>query len=430
MINHMKKRLSILLCLCLLLAMVPAAMADETITISYYDWQLTESPAGDIIRKQLARYEELHPNVKIELQAVPTAERNDKFMAMVLGGAAPDIVHLNEGGMATFMPMNCLEPLNTYLEADADLREQLIPAMVDMASLDGTVFAIPHFASTHALLYNADHFRAAGLDPDNPPTTWAELLDTAKKLTLDTNGDGKIDQWGMGIMGAKVVSINYRYWWLLWGAGGDILNEAQTESLLGSEASEKAIAFYTDLYLKHKVVPPGVTDVDYTTVINDFTAGKTSMTVDGPWQLASIREGNPDMDLRAAVLPVMEEGYPKATTGGGGFLGVSKTSAHKDIAWDIIAFLSNAENQWEYASEGSFLPCRKDVNDRVLKEGDPLMGQFAQALEFTRLTPAVPQMSGIANLLAEEIQYVLIGEKTPHEAAESLGERATALLQE
>lgn len=60
------------------------------------------------------------------------------------------------------------------------------------------------------------------------PETWAELVDYAKKLTVDTDNDGEIDQWGMGIMGAKVVSINYRYWWLLWGAGGEILNEDMT----------------------------------------------------------------------------------------------------------------------------------------------------------------------------------------------------------
>ena len=426
----MKNWISILICLCLVASLVPAAMAEDTVTISYYDWQLTESPAGDIIREQLARYEELHPNVKIELQAVPTADRNDKLMAMILGGEMPDIVHMNEEGLATFTPMNCLEPLNEYLEADEDLSEQLIPAMVDMTTKDGLIYAIPHFASTHVLLYNADHFRATGLDPDDPPETWAELVDYAKKLTVDTDGDGEIDQWGMGIMGAKVVSINYRYWWLLWGAGGDILNEDMTASLLDSEASEKAIEFYTNLYLKEKVVPPGVTDVDYTTVINDFTAGKTSMTVDGPWQISSIREGNPDIDLRAAVLPVMEEGYPKATTGGGGFLGVSAQSENKEIAWDIIRFLSSAENQWEYASEGNFLPCRQDVSDRVMAEGDPLMGEFTKALAYTRLTPAIPQMTGISNLLAEELQFVLIGEKTPHEAAQSLGQRATALLQE
>lgn len=162
----MKNAISLLVCLCLAVCLVPLALAEETVTISYYDWQLTESPAGDIIREQLARYEELHPNVKIELQAVPTADRNDKLMAMVLGGEMPDIVHMNEEGMAMFAPMNCLEPLNDYIAADADLSEQLIPSMVDMATLDGTVYAVPHFASTHVLLYNADHFRAAGLDPD------------------------------------------------------------------------------------------------------------------------------------------------------------------------------------------------------------------------------------------------------------------------
>ena len=51
----MKNAISLLVCLCLAVCLVPLALAEETVTISYYDWQLTESPAGDIIREQLAR---------------------------------------------------------------------------------------------------------------------------------------------------------------------------------------------------------------------------------------------------------------------------------------------------------------------------------------------------------------------------------------
>ncbi len=405
----------------------PSEPIQEPVTIQYYDWQLTESPTGDIIRKQLDAYMAEHTNVKIEMQAVPTKERGEKLMTMIMGGMTPDVVHINEADLARVVPMSALESLNSHLDSTVDLKNALIPAMVDMATFNGNVYAVPHFASINTLVYNAKHFKDAGLDPDNPPKTFDEFVDIAKKLTRDSNGDGQIDRWGVGLMGAKTTSISFRYWWALWGSGGDILSDDLSKSLLSSPESVEAIAFYTDLVLKHDVVPPGATDVDYTALVNDFIAEKTSMICDGPWQISKINSENPNIELRAAPMP-SKPGITSATTGGGGFLAMASISKSKDVAWDLIQYLSNADNHWTYCNEGSFLPCRSDTGKKIKAEGNPLMGEFSDTLAYSRLTPNVEEMSQINTLLAEEIQFVLIKEKTPQEAAESLSARVDELL--
>lgn len=399
----------------------------QTLTVSYYDWQLTETPTGDIIRRQLAKYEKTHPGVKIELQAVPTAQRGDKLMAMVLGGMAPDIVHINEADIARFVPMGSLEVLDGYLEKTPDLKGELVPAMNAMSTFDGKLYGIPRFASINTLIYNADHFRQAGLDPDRPPKSWDEFVEYGRKLTRDTNDDSQIDRWGAGILGAKTGSVGFRYWWALWSAGGQILSPDNSKSMLGTQASIDALQFYTDLALKYEIVPPGVAEVDYTALVNDFIAEKTSMICDGPWQIARIREENPNIELRAAAMPA-KDGFTSATTGGGGFLGISATSKHKEAAWDVIQFLSNAESHWQYVSEGSFLPTRKDTSAKLRTDGDALLGEFGETLQYSKLTPAIPEMTQINLLLAEEIQFILIGQKNAAQAARSLDERVNALL--
>jgi len=406
----------------------PASSAPaEKVTIQYYDWQLTESPTGDIVRKQLQAYMDEHPNVTIEMQAIPTSERGDKLMTMIMGKQMPDVVHINEADLARVVPMNALEPLNGYLDRTPDLKDALIPAVLEMSTSSGNVYAIPRFASINTLVYNGKHFRDAGLDPTKPPKTWDEFLEVAKKLTRDTDSDGKIDHYGVGIIGAKTTSLSFRYWWALWGAGGDILNADYTKNLLGSPESAEAIRYYTDLYLKEGVVPPGVTDVDYTTLVNDFIGEKTSMITDGPWQLAKIKAENPNIELFAAPMP-SKPGVTSATTGGGGFLGVAQSSKHKDVAWDLVQYMSNAQNHWTYTNEGSFLPVRTDTSEKMKAEGDPVMAQFADTLAYSRLTPPVESMTQINNLLAEEVQFVLIGQKTPQEAATSLAKRVDELL--
>ena len=121
------------------------------------------------------------------------------------------------------------------------------------AIVDGELYAIPYQNSTPLLYYNKEHFKEAGLDPEKPPQTWAELVDAAKKLTkADRMGFGLPEGYDyMGwIMEALSMSNGGRYFNEEY--GGEVYYD--TPSMLG------AAQFVEDLVFKHKVMPQGVVE--------------------------------------------------------------------------------------------------------------------------------------------------------------------------
>lgn len=430
----MKDRLIVFVALLLLAAGTAFAegtgegsSAQQPITLNYYDYQLTE-PSGPVIEAALAAFEAKNPNIKIVRQPVPTAQRGDKLMTLVMAGQAPDLGVVVDADLGRLVKADALAPLDALLKGNADLSSKLLRSLLDVGTINGKLVAIPRFGSVNSFVYNGTAFREAGLDPENPPKTWDEFLAAAKKLTRDVDGDGKIDRYGYGLLGAKTLSLHNRYWPWLWNAGGEILSPDNKKSLLASPAAVEAMKFYTDLALVYKVAPPNVLDVDYNAMIADFINNRTAMICDGPWQFNRIAKENPNLEIKVGLMPVKTAGMRSAGLGGGGFFAIMSTSKYKDAAWKLIAFMTNAENHWNYVEQGSFLPVRTDAIDTLNIKGVRPMKEMAATVAFGKAFPRIPELPQIGNLLAEEVQFVLIGQKTAQAASESLSKRVDELL--
>ena len=405
----------------------PAAAPAAKVEISYYDWQLTEEPSGTIIRQIIADFEKENPNIKVSLQPVPTAQRIDKLVTLIMGNQAPDVAHISAQDYSKVVGMKAIMGLDGYLAKDAQLKANIIPSMAALVNFSGVQYGIPRFATVNGLMYNGAHFRDAGLDPARSPKEWPEFIADAKKLTRDSSGSGKVDRWAYSLLGAKNLSLHNRYWPWVWSAGGDILNPAMDKVVLDTPEAVAAMKMYTDLDRVYKVVPPGVLDVDYPASTNSFIQGKTSMMCDGPWVLASLKQQNPTLELKIAAMPAAP-GHQATMLGGGTGLSIAAQSRNPDSAWKLIQYLSNAENYWKYSSGGSNLPTRVDTAAKMAREGSAEMGAFAGLLSQTKALPPIPQFSQIGTLLAEEVQFVFLGQKTAEEASRSLTDRANALL--
>ena len=87
--------------------------------------------------------------------------------------------------------------------------------------------------------YNKNLFDAAGIAYPTADWTWDDFTEDAKALTLDTNGDGKMDQWGTISNGWPPPQM------FIWQAGGDVISPDLATSPIDSPEAHR----------RHEILP-------------------------------------------------------------------------------------------------------------------------------------------------------------------------------
>lgn len=147
------------------------------------------------------------------------------------------------------------------------------------AEFDGQHYFVPHVVQPYIFLWNKEAFREAGLDPNRAPRNWDELVEYAEKLTIDTNNDGNIDQWGFVFPAGKIERVPILTYSYFLGMAGQSLWNEDGSSGLDSEAGVQAMQYMVDLVQEHKVSPQGVINYDTADVADIFRSGGAAMVM-------------------------------------------------------------------------------------------------------------------------------------------------------
>ena len=113
--------------------------------------------------------------------------------------------------------------------------------------INDKMMCVPWTTCPYAIIYRADWLKELKLEV---PETWEEFKEVAKAMTRDTDGDGKTDTWGFGMVGSRDNSGEQRFALLSKSFGADeIYQESDTwKTGIGSSEFEEALKFYTELY--------------------------------------------------------------------------------------------------------------------------------------------------------------------------------------
>ena len=308
--------------------------------------------------------------------------------------------------------------LNNYLMPlklkEADL-ERFVPSMVDFFRYgkQKELYALPVRIGGWVLMYRKDLFQKANLQP---PKTWDEFLDTAKKLTKDgVYGFAPALQQGNFLV-AQWTPFLYSF-------NGHILNKAMTKVAFNDKAGQKATQFLVDLYRKHGVVPPGAISYEHDGVIAAMQQGLAAMAITySPNFLAMNDPGKSKVAGKLAIsgtIPYDSSTHLKkgiTELSGWGF-GVAKMSRHKEAALKFIQFITSPEEQLRLAVENTNAPTVKSVysNPKFLNVF-PAGPELLQALSNAQNRPGVPMWTNIEDELAAELSAAVNGVKTVKEA--------------
>lgn len=370
---------------------------------------------------------------EVEVTAVYTGGYDDtklKAQAAAKAGKPPAVVLMSANFNVDLKLAGDIMSLEPFLKADGATREKFLgdfwPALHANATVDGELYGVPFHNSTPLLYYNIEHFKQAGLDPNKPPQTWAELVDAAKKLTK-RDGD-KVERYGFTmpagydylgwLMSALSMSNGGRYFNQDY--GGEVYYD--TPSMLG------AVRFVDDLIHKHKVMQPGV--VEAGGVSTSFFAGKASMMLLSTGSLSFIRE-NMKSPYNVGFVP---RNVRNAVPIGGASLVMFKgqSEASQQAGWKFAKWLSSTETLGGWSRfTGYFAPRRSvydtaEMKDFIAKNPDAKVA--LDQLVFAQPWFATYQTVAVRKALEDEVQAVMNGKKKPDAAVRDAQKKADELL--
>jgi sn-glycerol 3-phosphate transport system substrate-binding protein len=348
-----------------------------------------------------------------------------KAQAAANAGKPPAVVLMSANFVLDLKLAGDIVSLEPMLKSEGTTRgkflEDFWPAVHANAIVDGDLYAIPFQNSTPLLYYNKEHFKEAGLDPEKPPQTWAELVDAAKKLTrADRMGFGLPEGYDyMGwIMEALAMSNGGRYFNEEY--GGEVYYD--TPSMLG------AAQLVEDLVFKHKVMQQGV--VEGPALSTNFLAGKVSMMLLSTGSLSFVRE-NMKQAYGVAFVP---RNVRNAVPIGGASLVMFKglSDEQKAAGWKFAKWLSSSENLGGWSRFTGYFAPRKSAYDtpemKAFMAKNPDATVAIQQLPYAKPWFATYQTVAVRKALEDEVQAVLNGKKKAVQAVKDAQRNADTLM--
>ncbi|NLZ52796.1 MAG: extracellular solute-binding protein [Thermoanaerobacteraceae bacterium] len=328
--------------------------AQEKVTLKFLNLQ--EEPH---IIPLIQAFEVAYPNIKIEIQTMPW---RDYFMAMeaavVSSSDTPDVMEIDVPLNVSYAVRGFTLPLDEYLDEE-DLND-FVDVSIDAATWKNTIYSLPRQTSGQLLYFNVDLFNEFGIE--TPPRevekrwTWERVVEAAKKLTVDRDGDGTTDIWGFAF---DQVDRPYQILPLPQSLGESMLSpDGLTASgYVDSEKSIQAAKFYYDLYNTWKIAPQGIL-ADETT--EWFGAGKIALFVGGEWNRYTYDRNYPELNWDASAHPYFEGGKI-ATPTGSWHLAVNRNSKNIKEGVEFIKYMTNKPMSVLWYETHGQMPVRKSV---------------------------------------------------------------------
>jgi multiple sugar transport system substrate-binding protein len=366
------------------------------------DWEEDEA------KQVIADYTKDHPDVEIKYQTFAYENMDQQELMGLQSSDPPDLLQVMVAWTPSFASKDVLEPIDSYVEESEMDTSDFFSATLEASKYEDQMYGIPYRGEAMGLYWNKAMFRDAGLDPEQPPTTLAELRDFAIKLTKDIDGDGATDQYGYGMVAGQKGDAMYRWLPIIKSFGGDLLNAENNESAFGTPESREGIQWQADLFLKDHVVPEGAVTVDSTGIRDLFMSGTTAMYIAGQWDTETIQAERPDIEFGTALIPGVNEGEPSPSILGGWMTSMSKGCDNKEAAWDFLNYCTSTEVQ-EYFT--MTFPARRSSMEAERYQ-NPMLAPFAEALDIACVpSPPIEQYPEVEGVCLNMFQAILSQQK-------------------
>lgn len=383
----------------------------------------------DLVTKTIVPAFEKETGAKVEVTYVDWGDISTKLNAAFAAGTAPDVFGHGPAATADFVANDRLTPLTDYVAKLSDADRDDMAAALPGGQVDGVQYLMPLSNQGSLIMYNADDFTAAGLDPDNPPSTWEEVQAAAEKLTV-RDGSGAITRSGL-LLPSQAIARQQTFATLTAGAGGSTLTKDNTAAAWNSSEGVDALDYFTSLFSGADAVSAALGQ-DYTNAPpaqQPLVLGTASMTMLSSTAMEKVKATAPDKDLRV-LPPVGFDGNDPAAFGGAGVgLMINADSDNQDLAWDFISNFVNPEVSAEYTQGIGAIPLRASAADTDYVKNDPIMQAFLAAAPHFIANPNVAGWVQVRDVLDKHLEEALHETVSSKDALDQAADEADPILQ-
>lgn len=325
---------------------------------------------------------------KIEVTVIPDNQMVTKLATGVQAGDVPDVLSFDLIYMPDFMKAGLLVDLTADLAADPN-QAKVAKAFRDLATYEGKQYGTGFTPDVSILLYNKGLFKAAGLDPEKPPTTLAELQADATKIHALGN-----DTYGYYFSGACPGCNIFTQAPMMWGSGAHLLPASADDAALEGPGVKEVLQMLRDMWTAG-IIPESAQADSGANFIATFQTGKVGMVGSGGFAIAALKTSNPEIDFGIAPLPGIKDGDQSSFVGGD-VIAIPVGSKHPDIAKKFISWELTDEAQLEGLAKHLILPSRTDLADNKYFQAEPRYITTAKAVSIGQ-TPYALHFNDMVN---------------------------------
>jgi multiple sugar transport system substrate-binding protein len=353
----------------------PAATSPATFgvnatgTVHFWARQATDGPAKALVKE----FNASHKNLKVVLHLTPPNDDTSQLATAIRAGSPPDVVGLNDIDVPTFSHENALMNLTQYVNA-LPYKSALSPGHLALATIGNKYYGVPYLADLSVLWYNKKLFAEAGLNPNDPPTNYAQIMTDATKISALGHGI-----YGFSFAGDCQGCLGFTMLPSLWADGVHMINGPlgnQTANVANDAPLKTMLADYRTLWAD-KMVPLNDQTQTGLTWGADFEAGKVGI-LPGDYGIAAAFKPSLAPDFADAPLPgVTGDSY--STFDGGDDFVIPAGASNPSGAWEFIKWALEPAQQQQYPSLGD-TPVRTDILTAAFAAKNPYDAVALKAL--------------------------------------------------
>lgn len=205
------------------------------------NWGVENADAFVIIDRAIERFEESHPGVTVRYTSgIEKKDYSEWCAKRLLEGEMPDVFMVLDTDFNQYCSLGILQELNTFMESDPEFQsEEIFQTAMDIGKgMEEIQYALPYEVVPTMLFVNKTLLRQEGIEMPQQDWTWDDFLEICRKVTKDTDGDGRIDQFG---------TYNYSWQDAMYTSGGSAFDNEKQNVDFSNQYVIESVKFMKEL---------------------------------------------------------------------------------------------------------------------------------------------------------------------------------------